>query len=167
MTGGVATATIPANLAPGNYLIRHEIIALHLATMFNGAEFYPGCAQVKVGGSQTGVPKDSDLVTFPGAYSDNDPGIFDPSVFDNNAKYVFPGPNIATLVNTGSSGATPSSATPSGNSGNSTSTRPPKSSTSKSCKAKRSSDVRKRRLSRVIQRRNRYRSNPTNSPSRK
>jgi len=114
VTGGVASATIPSNLAPGNYLIRHEIIALHLATSFNGAEFYPGCAQLRVGGSQTGVPKDSDLVSLPGVYSDNDPGIFDPSVFDNNAKYVFPGPAIASFVsgtpsNGGGSGATPTS----------------------------------------------------------
>ncbi|KAF8154893.1 glycosyl hydrolase family 61-domain-containing protein [Crassisporium funariophilum] len=98
MTGGVATATIPSTLAPGNYLIRHEIIALHLATSRGGAEFYPGCAQLRVGGSQTGVPKASDLVNLPGAYSDNDPGIFDPQVFNAGVTYPFPGPALASFV---------------------------------------------------------------------
>lgn len=33
--------TIPANLAPGKYVIRHEIIALHAAGQTNGAQAYP------------------------------------------------------------------------------------------------------------------------------
>lgn len=98
MDGGVAEATLPNNLAPGNYLVRHEIIALHLAPQRGGAEFYAACAQLRVGGSETGVPDPSDLVALPGAYSDNDPGIFVPDVFDTNAKYVYPGPPVAKLV---------------------------------------------------------------------
>jgi cellulase len=35
------STTIPANLAPGNYVIRHEIIALHAAGQTNGAQAYP------------------------------------------------------------------------------------------------------------------------------
>jgi hypothetical protein len=101
--GGVAHATIPSNLAAGNYLIKHEIIALHLATSLGGAEFYEGCAQLKVGGNKNGHPAPNDLVSLPGAYSDNDKGIFDKNVFDNNDKYVFPGPPIATFVNGGGS----------------------------------------------------------------
>jgi hypothetical protein len=115
MTGGVATASIPKNLAPGNYLIRHEIIALHLATSKGGAEFYPACAQLRVGGSQTGAPNPSELVSLPGAYSDSDPGIFDPSVFDDRAQYKFPGPAIASFVSgtssTGGSGTASASST--------------------------------------------------------
>jgi len=106
--GGVATVRIPQNIAPGNYLIRHEIIALHLATNRGGAEFYPACAQLRIGGTGTGVPRASDLVKIPGAYSDDDPGIFDPSVFDSNAPYVFPGPPIATFVAQGSPSTPPS-----------------------------------------------------------
>lgn len=98
MDGGAARAQIPDNLAPGNYLVRHEIIALHLATSMGGAEFYAGCAQVRVSGNEKGVPKNQDLVSLPGAYKDNDPGIFDTTVFDDNAKYVFPGPKVAVLV---------------------------------------------------------------------
>ena len=70
--------TLPDNIAPGDYLIRHEIIALHLATSVGGAEFYPSCTQVRIGGSGTGTPNGT--VSFPGAYSDTDPGIFDPTV---------------------------------------------------------------------------------------
>lgn len=32
---------IPSSLAPGNYVIRHEIIALHAAGSSNGAQNYP------------------------------------------------------------------------------------------------------------------------------
>lgn len=76
MTGSVATITLPATLAAGNYVIRHEIIALHLATEMGGAEFYPSCSQITVGGSETGGPTTDELVKLPGAYSDSDPGSF-------------------------------------------------------------------------------------------
>ncbi len=76
MTGTPANVTLPANLAPGGYILRHEIIALHLAETVGGAEFYPSCSQINVGGSGTGTPTDDELVSLPGAYSDTDPGIF-------------------------------------------------------------------------------------------
>jgi len=106
--GGVDNATIPSNLAPGNYLIRHEIIALHLATERGKAEFYPACSQLRVGGTGTGKPNDNELVSLPGAYSDDDPGIYDPNVYDPKSDYVFPGPSIAAFVS-GSTGGTPTS----------------------------------------------------------
>ena len=80
MNGTPANITLPSNLAPGNYLLRHEIIALHLGNIMGGAEFYPSCSQIIVGGSGTGQPSDDELVSLPGAYSDNDPGIYVPSV---------------------------------------------------------------------------------------
>jgi hypothetical protein len=61
-------------------LVRHEIIALHLANQKGGAEFYPSCQQIRVGGSGTGVPTEDELLTFPGSYSDDDPGIYVPDV---------------------------------------------------------------------------------------
>jgi hypothetical protein len=141
MTGGVASVRIPANIAPGNYLIRHDIIALHLATSLNGAEFYPGCAQLRVGGNGNGVPAARDLVRIPGAYSDNDPGIFDPSVFDSNAPYIFPGPAVATFVAGQGSPSPPppsSSSLPAGPAPSSTGTPEPSPSPAKSrnCKKK-------------------------------
>jgi len=109
--GGVDTVTIPSNLAPGNYLVRHEIIALHLATQPRGAEFYPGCSQLRIGGSQTGKPDDSELVSLPGAYSDDDPGIYDPDVYNPGVPYVFPGPNVASFVSGSTGGPSNSTST--------------------------------------------------------
>jgi len=100
MNGAQANITLPSNIAPGQYLIRHEIIALHLADKMGGAEFYAGCTQLKIGGNGTGAPKASELVSLPGAYSDSDPGIFVPKVFDGGLKYVFPGPPVSSLAST-------------------------------------------------------------------
>jgi len=105
MKGGVDTVTLPSNIAPGNYLVRHEILGLHLATSKGGAEFYPACTQLKVGGSGTGTPKASELVSFPGGYSDDDPGIFAPGIFDEDTEYVFPGPPVAAFVSGGGGGS--------------------------------------------------------------
>ena len=90
------SVTLPTNVAPGDYLVRSEIIALHLATSLGGAEFYPSCTQIRVGGSQTGTPNQT--VLFPGAYNDNDPGIFDPNLFTPGTPYVFPGPPVSNLA---------------------------------------------------------------------
>ncbi|KAJ7111171.1 glycoside hydrolase family 61 protein [Mycena crocata] len=136
--GVAANVTLPSNIAPGAYLIRHEIIALHLATEVGGAEFYPSCSQIRVGGSGTGAPTADELVLLPGAYSDKDPGIFVPDVFDTPpAPYTFPGPPIAAFVGASSSDSGSGSAskpTPSGTAGASSSTGKPKG---KSCKLKR------------------------------
>jgi hypothetical protein len=65
--------TIPQCIKPGYYLVRHETIALHAATGYPGAQFYPGCHQLKVTGSGSTTP--SNLVSFPGAYASSDPGV--------------------------------------------------------------------------------------------
>lgn len=109
MNGKTYTTTVPANLKSGQYLVRHEIIALHLADTKGGAEFYPSCSQLNVQGSGTGVPSASDLVSFPGAYSDTDPGILVKNAYDAKAKYTFPGPPVVKLAAGGSSSADPSS----------------------------------------------------------
>ncbi|KAF7760304.1 CAZyme family AA9 [Agaricus bisporus var. burnettii] len=93
--------SLPKNIAPGNYLIRQEVIALHAAVSVGGAEFYPSCSQLKIGGSGTGKPKSSELVSFPGAYDDEDAGIVVPDIFNPGFKYQFPGPKIASFVNGG------------------------------------------------------------------
>jgi len=107
MDGKEYSTSVPQNLKAGGYLIRHEIIALHLADSKGGAEFYPSCIQVNVKGSGTGTPSSNSLVSFPGAYSDSDPGIFDKNVFDTNAKYSFPGPAVVKLAAGGGSSPTP------------------------------------------------------------
>ncbi|KAI0311611.1 glycosyl hydrolase family 61-domain-containing protein [Amylostereum chailletii] len=97
-TGQSLSFTIPENTKAGSYLLRSEIIALHLASDFGGAEFYPACAQLKVTGDGTDVPEST--VSFPGAYNDNDPGIYGPdSIFYNpGMSYTFPGPPVSNLA---------------------------------------------------------------------
>lgn len=56
---------VPAELKPGRYMIRHEIINLELSP----AQFYPNCAQLEVSGLGTSEPGEEYLVQFPGAYS--------------------------------------------------------------------------------------------------
>nr|CCA94933.1 putative glycoside hydrolase family 61 [uncultured eukaryote] len=88
--------TIPKTLAPGQYIIRHEIIALHAAYTYPGAQVYPDCIQIQVTGSGTASPSSSYLVSFPGAYTGTTPGIvFD--VYQGNAStYTIPGPAVWT-----------------------------------------------------------------------
>ncbi|KDQ26017.1 glycoside hydrolase family 61 protein [Pleurotus ostreatus PC15] len=64
---------IPASLPNGQYLIRIEQIALHIASNFGDAQFYIGCAQVNVVGGGNGSPFPT--TSFPGAYTGNEPGI--------------------------------------------------------------------------------------------
>ena len=66
------TTTIPASLAPGAYFLRIELLALHQA---NAPQFYPECAQLIVTGSGTASPPSSYLVSIPGAWTANDPGV--------------------------------------------------------------------------------------------
>lgn len=97
---------IPSSIAPGNYLMRHEIIALHIAQTRRMAEFYASCAQLSITGSGTGKPSPNELVSIPGVYSDDDEGIHVNVFGQNPQEYVFPGPPVAALVggNTGGSG---------------------------------------------------------------
>ncbi|OSD04057.1 lytic polysaccharide monooxygenase [Trametes coccinea BRFM310] len=92
----IYTFTIPPNLQPGQYIIRHEIIALHGAFAYPGAQFYPSCIQIEVSGSGNAFPDASSLVSFPGAYTPETPGIvFD--VYDNTSQpYPIPGPAVWT-----------------------------------------------------------------------
>ncbi|KAH8816063.1 glycoside hydrolase [Xylogone sp. PMI_703] len=65
--------TIPKATPNGDYLIRVEHIALHVAQSVGGAQFYISCGQITVTGGGNGNP--GPLVAFPGAYSATDPGI--------------------------------------------------------------------------------------------
>ncbi|KAL2146550.1 hypothetical protein VTI28DRAFT_3441 [Corynascus sepedonium] len=65
--------TIPPSLAPGEYLLRHEILGLHVAGTEMGAQFYPSCTQIRVTeGGSTQLPSG---IALPGAYDPQDPGI--------------------------------------------------------------------------------------------
>ncbi|KAF2183192.1 lytic polysaccharide monooxygenase [Zopfia rhizophila CBS 207.26] len=43
------TVKVPENLAEGAYVLRHEIIALHVANETDGAQAYPQCVNIRVG----------------------------------------------------------------------------------------------------------------------
>jgi hypothetical protein len=63
---------IPKCIPSGQYLLRAEVIALHGASNYPGAQLYMECAQLSIsGGGNTNPP----TVSFPGAYKPTDPGI--------------------------------------------------------------------------------------------
>ncbi len=84
------TTTIPSTVPSGNYLIRFETIALHsmpaVSTLLFARteihrahdstiqQFYPECAQIQITGGGSLAPTAAELVTFPGGYTNNDPG---------------------------------------------------------------------------------------------
>jgi hypothetical protein len=81
---------IPSNIAPGQYLLRHENLALHAASNPGGAQFYPVCVQLTVTGGGSLNPSG---LSFPGAYTANDRGILF-NVYQGDAAnkaYVPPG----------------------------------------------------------------------------
>ncbi|EIW81877.1 glycoside hydrolase family 61 protein [Coniophora puteana RWD-64-598 SS2] len=86
------TTNIPSSLAPGEYFIRHELLAIHTA---NTPQFYMECAQLKVTGSGSATPSSEYLVKFPGAYSMSDPSV-DIDVYNNAGvdTYTIPGPAV-------------------------------------------------------------------------
>ncbi|KAI1099898.1 glycoside hydrolase family 61 protein [Jackrogersella minutella] len=84
------TTTIPASIAPGNYVLRHEIIALHGGATIDGAQNYPQCFNIAVEGSGTAKPEGT-LGTA--LYKDTDPGIhFSP--YGTITEYPMPGPEL-------------------------------------------------------------------------
>ncbi|KOS37905.1 hypothetical protein ACN38_g11281 [Penicillium nordicum] len=84
--------TIPANLPDGEYLIRPEHIGLHGAAG-GQAEFYYGCAQVKVVDGGNGTP--GPTIKFPGGYKKDDPS-FNFSIWGGYKEYPMPGPEVWT-----------------------------------------------------------------------
>ncbi|KAG6908920.1 Esterase/lipase/thioesterase [Tephrocybe rancida] len=123
------TSTIPKTVPSGNYLIRFETIALHSLP----AQFYPECAQITITGGGSLAPTSAQLVSFPGAYSNSDPGL-NIDIYSNAAQtqttYQIPGPPLygsavtatvpsstsATTTKTTSATTTPTS-TPTGSPG--------------------------------------------------
>ncbi|KAL2857296.1 glycosyl hydrolase family 61-domain-containing protein [Aspergillus pseudoustus] len=84
--------TLPEDLPAGEYLLRGEGLALHTAGSAGGAEFYIGCAQIKVTGSGTGTP--GPTVQFPGAYTGEEPGILVNIYYPPLTSYTAPGPAV-------------------------------------------------------------------------
>lgn len=97
-------ATIPSDIAPGNYVLRHEIIALHSAYDDNGAQNYPQCINLVVTGSGTAKPAG---VLGTELYKRTDAGIL-VDIYKTLASYVIPGP---ALYNSGAAPAPVESST--------------------------------------------------------
>jgi cellulase len=85
------TAHVPKNLAPGDYVFRHEIIALHSASSPNGAQNYPQCFNIRVTGSGTAKLPTGTLGTD--LYKADNPGILI-NVYTTITNYVMPGPAL-------------------------------------------------------------------------
>lgn len=81
---------VPTCVAPGDYLLRVELLALHSAYASMGAQFYISCANIRISGNGTFSP--SQTQSFPGAYQQNDPSIqtniwgSTPDVADNGGR---------------------------------------------------------------------------------
>jgi hypothetical protein len=90
---GINSATIPKSIAPGKYVIRNEIIALHRANL-KEPEFYMQCGNIEVTGDGTddlsgsGVPA-AEL------YSKSDEQLFGFSIYDGgDNEWPIPGPPL-------------------------------------------------------------------------
>jgi endoglucanase len=81
---------IPPDIAPGNYVLRHEIIALHAAGSTNGAQAYPQCINLQITGSGTSKPNGAKGTSL---YKSTDPGILF-NIYTSPISYVVPGPTL-------------------------------------------------------------------------
>ncbi|KAG5985942.1 hypothetical protein E4U43_005786 [Claviceps pusilla] len=81
---------IPEMLAAGNYVLRHELIALHSGGQLNGAQAYPQCFNLKITGSGTLRPAG---VKGTKLYKADDAGILS-NIYVPSLHYVVPGPPL-------------------------------------------------------------------------
>ena len=107
------TFTVPSSIAAGNYVARHEIIALHSAGSENGAQNYPQCINLQVTGGGSDNPAG---VAGTALYKSTDPGIV-VNIYQQNTQYAVPGPKLysgaGSSTGGGSAAPAPSSAAPS------------------------------------------------------
>lgn len=121
--------TIPSNIAPGKYVLRHETIALHSAGSEGGAQAYPQCINIEVSGSGTNsLTSGGTLGTA--LYTPTDPGILINIYYPAPTSYEIPGPALMA-GGTGGEGSNPGSGSGPGPS-NSTASAVATSSTSAS-----------------------------------
>jgi hypothetical protein len=90
------TVTIPTSIAPGNYVLRHEIIALHSAGTEDGAQNYPQCINLEITGSGTDSPSGTAGESL---YTPTDPGIL-VNIYASLSTYDIPGPALYDATST-------------------------------------------------------------------
>ncbi|KAI1081489.1 glycosyl hydrolase family 61-domain-containing protein [Whalleya microplaca] len=106
--GSKWTTTVPSDLPSGNYVFRHEIIALHGASSANGAQNYPQCMNIAVTGGGSGTLPAGTLGTE--LYTAEDPGIlFNP--YTTITSYTIPGPALFGSSGSGSGSGSGSATT--------------------------------------------------------
>jgi cellulase len=98
---GRMNVKIPADLPSGDYLLRAEVIALHVASSSGGAQFYMSCYQLSVTGTGSANPA---TVLLPGAYKASDPGIL-VDIHAPMSTYIAPGPTVYAGGSTKSAGS--------------------------------------------------------------
>jgi len=95
--GSTFTFQLPNQLADGEYVLKHDILALHNAQN-NDAQFYPTCTNIKIVGGNADSIASAPKMKFPGGYKADDPNLhvnlFDGSL--SNKDYVVPGGPVFT-----------------------------------------------------------------------
>ncbi|KAF2829647.1 hypothetical protein CC86DRAFT_443802 [Ophiobolus disseminans] len=101
---------LPTGLPSGQYLLRSEMLALHGAQTVGGAQWYMGCAQLKITGTGTGSC--GPTISIPGEYKAEDANIYIPNVYNgfDATKFTAPGGPVATC---GGAGSAPAPSVPS------------------------------------------------------
>ncbi|EEY23940.1 endoglucanase-4 [Verticillium alfalfae VaMs.102] len=84
---------IPATLAAGDYVLRHEIIALHASGQPDGAQNYPQCINIRVTGGGSELPTGTVATSL---YTAEDAGI----LYDlySSTSYEIPGPAAPAIA---------------------------------------------------------------------
>lgn len=95
--GGKHDVKLPSVLAPGDYLLRAEIIAHHESdtdyakNSARGAQFYPSCSQITV--TSGGSVKPPGTFNFVGGYKSDGAGILF-NLYGGATSYTIPGPAV-------------------------------------------------------------------------
>ncbi|KAH8119241.1 glycosyl hydrolase family 61-domain-containing protein [Phellopilus nigrolimitatus] len=91
------TSTIPQALAPGQYVMRNEIVALHSSP----PQYYPSCTQVNVSGDGNAQPSSSEIVAIPGLYN----GVQFPDIWTQTFDtWDAPGPPVVSFADNSGNG---------------------------------------------------------------
>lgn len=92
---------VPSELKAGEYIIRHELLALHVALNAigkgpyykDGGESYPQCISIKVGG--TGTKSITGGISAESLYRGDEPGLaINIHTSPNHQDYIIPGPPV-------------------------------------------------------------------------
>ncbi|EWZ30419.1 hypothetical protein AU210_014461 [Fusarium oxysporum f. sp. radicis-cucumerinum] len=88
--GQLTRGTVPA---PGSYVLRHEVIALHAGGAEGTTQMYPQCINLFIKGYGTAQP---DGVFATDLYSSIDPGLLHNAFVDewSDVEYIIPGPSV-------------------------------------------------------------------------